>query len=924
MKKLFLIPLLAFSLCATAWAAEGDQNIKVGGDDVNYPATYAGLQLAFTHIAEGGTITLETSVDVGSNQLTISKSFTLSGASHTLTSSKDPVFYANENEKDVTLSNVTISTNNNYLCKLSDNEYFLNLKIAGNVSITGYSISGSAGTVKVMQADENPGILNATLQNIKYGSSNAVLYTGTYDVLKAVKVNDYCAEGYYARYTTSSSDSRKTYTIEPIPTNKVALYNGEYYTSFENLTSVLTSGAEVTIYSNLQEGATDMLAISYPITVTLADGVTTFKPTLSGVETFSSTGTQRKYCYTAAKNLYDFLVGEAGSYEVGAEVDMTNISAIPVASGAKTLTLNANLTNCNADNFFTLANEANLTVLGAGSISSANTNVFYVQDGTLTLGDNTNGPVISIAKCPILVDDANANVTINKATINSTGTYNDAYAAIWQKAGTIIMNGGTVQAANVSYKNAVLLYNGTFTLNGGEISSSYYGIHVQKDAGADPKLYVNGGSVSGTSRGIFNDKGTTVEISNGTISSNTSNGSGIYNNQGTVTMSGGTINNSSCPINNVSGSVYISGESQITGTSYGISNSNGTVNISENANIQGTASGSYGIWSNKTLTITGGTISGTSYGIYNYGTAAQTTISGGNVSSSSCGIYDNSGHVNINGGTITGTNYGVYTYAGFITMTSGGVSGNTGVYVQYYSAGWPGNLDISGGIVNGTTKAVTTQTGAVVSITGGTFSHDVSAYCATGYLSEPNLAGTSYTVFQPDLKFTSNGYSTFACNVNVQLTGATAYRGEISDNVLTLYEITDNKIPAGEGVVIKDNDDTYSFAKLSTEPAAITNDLIGCVEATTPEAGMNFVLSEHENEAAFYEFRGTQIPAHKAYLNIPAAAQAPKRIRMVTDTATDVENVQQSEISSQKVLRDGQVIIIRNGVEYNVAGQVIR
>ena len=58
----------------------------------------------------------------------------------------------------------------------------------------------------------------------------------------------------------------------------------------------------------------------------------------------------------------------------------------------------------------------------------------------------------------------------------------------------------------------------------------------------------------------------------------------------------------------------------------------------------------------------------------------------------------------------------------------------------------------------------------------------------------------------------------------------------------------------------------------------------------------------------------------------PVRRGMPARIVEHYDTTTDVEAVggQQSAVSCQKVLRDGQLIIIRNGVEYNAMGQIIK
>lgn len=50
---------------------------------------------------------------------------------------------------------------------------------------------------------------------------------------------------------------------------------------------------------------------------------------------------------------------------------------------------------------------------------------------------------------------------------------------------------------------------------------------------------------------------------------------------------------------------------------------------------------------------------------------------------------------------------------------------------------------------------------------------------------------------------------------------------------------------------------------------------------------------------------------------------APMRIRESNNSATGIENIPSTEVRTQKVLREGQIIIIRDGKEYNVQGQGI-
>ena len=46
------------------------------------------------------------------------------------------------------------------------------------------------------------------------------------------------------------------------------------------------------------------------------------------------------------------------------------------------------------------------------------------------------------------------------------------------------------------------------------------------------------------------------------------------------------------------------------------------------------------------------------------------------------------------------------------------------------------------------------------------------------------------------------------------------------------------------------------------------------------------------------------------------------RIVFHKDNTTDMESVQHSAISTQKILRNGQILIIRDGKVYNALGQL--
>ena len=64
-------------------------------------------------------------------------------------------------------------------------------------------------------------------------------------------------------------------------------------------------------------------------------------------------------------------------------------------------------------------------------------------------------------------------------------------------------------------------------------------------------------------------------------------------------------------------------------------------------------------------------------------------------------------------------------------------------------------------------------------------------------------------------------------------------------------------------------------------------------------------------------------------LNFPSGSSGMPRARVIfnsheTETATGVESIHPSDVSYQKVLRDGQILIIREGKTYNAQGQLIK
>ena len=110
----------------------------------------------------------------------------------------------------------------------------------------------------------------------------------------------------------------------------------------------------------------------------------------------------------------------------------------------------------------------------------------------------------------------------------------------------------------------------------------------------------------------------------------------------------------------------------------------------------------------------------------------------------------------------------------------------------------------------------------------------------------------------------------------------------------------------------------------------LTNGFVGTYEAITVPEGMYGVNAQNVICPAG---EGVTMGANKAYIDLSAVATTPQpkfanrprmALRVQGETPTGTDNIQQPALNSRKELRNGQLIIIRNGVEYNAAGQIIK
>ena len=176
-----------------------------------------------------------------------------------------------------------------------------------------------------------------------------------------------------------------------------------------------------------------------------------------------------------------------------------------------------------------------------------------------------------------------------------------------------------------------------------------------------------------------------------------------------------------------------------------------------------------------------------------------------------------------------------------------------------------------------------------------------------------------------------------------------AHVGYVENNQFILRSIAyDGQIlPKNTAVVLESETPIYHLIKSEGSAPAYTgqNDLRGTdvnlAVSSLPAADQDkvYVLGKEawiggnrQVGMGMYKYTGSTLGAHKAYLIYNGAGSgssnqqnAPARfVFKHEDQATDVENVQGDKAQCTKILRDGQLIIIKDGKEFNAQGLIIK
>jgi filamentous hemagglutinin family protein len=375
--------------------------------------------------------------------------------------------------------------------------------------------------------------------------------------------------------------------------------------------------------------------------------------------------------------------------DVEASNSITVDAAIDSSAQGNSNTLN--FKDENADGNLTINLNAKITLGANQSLTGDGTTV-----NVATTGGVQNGVDVAAAGATVNLAAATftegAEITIGKnLTLQGQGQTQtmldggDTHRVVNVSGGTVTIDGVTIQNGRVNGGGSGGgIYNNNGTVNvsnttiSGNTSATGFGGGINNQAGT---INISNATISSNSSlrsggGIFNRNGT-VNVSSSTISGNRGISGGGISNLGTVNVSNSTISSNNSRsygggIDNNGGTVDVSG-STISGNTAnrdggGIDNLNGTVDVS-NSTITG-----------NEARRDGGGISNRSNGVVN---VSNSTISGNNSRAEGGGIYTRGTTLNVSSSTISGNSSGtsgggIYSSSGTTTITNTIVANSTG------------------------------------------------------------------------------------------------------------------------------------------------------------------------------------------------------------------------------------------------------
>lgn len=196
---------------------------------------------------------------------------------------------------------------------------------------------------------------------------------------------------------------------------------------------------------------------------------------------------------------------------------------------------------------------------------------------------------------------------------------------------------------------------------------------------------------------------------------------------------------------------------------------------------------------------------------------------------------------------------------------------------------------------------------------------DINAYL------DPKKEGVYYSTF-----FDSRVKYELPANVE-------AYTATVSGDKMLLKKVAvpGDILPAATAVVFRASQADFTLTPSAASPVSVENNALHGTDVNMEVPSDHcYVLSGADGFVGFYPLSAPYtLTAHKAYIdldNLPGGANnAPRRLRFVFSeekVATGVENTDASAKigGSEKVIENGVLYIIKNGVRYDAQGQIVK
>ncbi len=201
---------------------------------------------------------------------------------------------------------------------------------------------------------------------------------------------------------------------------------------------------------------------------------------------------------------------------------------------------------------------------------------------------------------------------------------------------------------------------------------------------------------------------------------------------------------------------------------------------------------------------------------------------------------------------------------------------------------------------------------------------------------DANALWTIEEVTSLPLETNSDGYTTFSAPVPVTIpSDCNAFIAKSQgDGVINLEKVTGN-VAANTGLIIStkrydDNELTFNIVASGTDYSD-DNLLVANVAANNIDKANNYFFGKYGDNYVFTKISGEgtrTLAGHKAYLDGTKLAGTGARISISwdIDNPTGIDELKNDgiELKDGKYYQKNQVVIVRNGVKYNVAGQIIK